>query len=99
MFLSYAPRDMFAVVLYLNETTDRTGREQMDAFTKQLIDLCLRANGRFFLPYQVAYTRGSSWSSPTRRSASFSPREPSSIPSIACWRAPFVEKLEALLGQ
>ena len=57
-FLTYAPADdMLAVVLYVNQTTDRTGREQMDAFTKQVIDLCLRADGRFFLPYQVAYTR------------------------------------------
>ena len=57
-FLTYAPADdMLAVVLYVNQSTDRTGREQMDAFTKQVIDLCLRAKGRFFLPYQVAYTR------------------------------------------
>jgi FAD/FMN-containing dehydrogenase len=56
--LTYAPSDdMLAVVLYVNQTTDRTGREQMAAFTKQVIDVCLRSNGRFFLPYQVAYTR------------------------------------------
>jgi FAD/FMN-containing dehydrogenase len=56
--LTYAPADdMLAVVLYVNQTTDRRGREQMAAFTQRVIDVCLRSNGRFFLPYQVAYTR------------------------------------------
>jgi hypothetical protein len=48
--LTYAPADdLLAVVLYVNQSTDRTGREQMDMFTRQVVDLCLRADGRFFL--------------------------------------------------
>ena len=55
--LTYAPTDdMLAVVLYLNQSTDRAGTEHMASLTRQLIDLCLQSGGRFFLPYQVHYT-------------------------------------------
>lgn len=56
-FLSYAPSDdMLAVVLYLNQSTDRAGHERMGTLTRSLIDLCSSVGGRFFLPYQVHYT-------------------------------------------
>ncbi len=56
--LTYAPSDrMLAVVLYLNQSTDARGTEQMVTLTRRLIDLCLQSGGRFFLPYQVHYTR------------------------------------------
>jgi FAD/FMN-containing dehydrogenase len=56
--LTYAPDgDRLAIVLYLNQSTDRQGNERMAALTRQLIDLCLEVGGRFFLPYQVYYTR------------------------------------------
>jgi FAD/FMN-containing dehydrogenase len=56
--LTYAPDgDRLAVVLYLNQSTDRQGNERMAALTRQLIELCLQVGGRFFLPYQVYYTR------------------------------------------
>ena len=56
-FLSYAPSDdMLAVVLYLNQSTDRAGHERMATLTRSLIDLCSSVGGRFFLPYQVHYT-------------------------------------------
>jgi FAD/FMN-containing dehydrogenase len=55
--LSYAPADgMLAVVLYLNQTTDRAGTGQMARLTSRLIDLCSDVGGRFFLPYQLHYT-------------------------------------------
>jgi FAD/FMN-containing dehydrogenase len=96
-FLTYAPADdMLAVVLYVNQTTDRTGREQMDAFTKQVIDLCLRADGRFFLPYQVAYTREQlEQSYPQIREflAARAEVDPDRVLTNT-----FVEKLEALLA-
>jgi FAD/FMN-containing dehydrogenase len=58
MALSYAPADdMVAVVLYLSQRTTRTGHEQMAALTRTLIDLCAAQGGRFFLPYQLHYTR------------------------------------------
>ena len=94
--LTYAPSDdMLAVVLYLNQSTDRAGREQMTAFTKQVIDVCLRANGRFFLPYQVAYSREQlERSYPQIREflAARAEFDPGRILTST-----FVEKLEALL--
>ena len=56
-FLTYAPADgMLAVVLYLNQPVSREGTERMAALTRSLVDLCLQAGGRFFLPYQIHYT-------------------------------------------
>jgi FAD/FMN-containing dehydrogenase len=55
--LSYAPADnMLAVVLYLNQTTDREGNERMGRLTGALIDASSDLGGRFFLPYQLHYT-------------------------------------------
>jgi len=54
--LSYAPTDMFAVVLYLNQTTDAAGDTRMRALTSDLIDLAAGVGGTFFLPYQLHYT-------------------------------------------
>jgi FAD/FMN-containing dehydrogenase len=54
--LSYAPREAFSVVLYLNQSTDAEGTERMRALTSDLIELTLRQGGRFFLPYQLHYT-------------------------------------------
>lgn len=54
--LNYAPADMFAIVLYLNQTTDREGTERMGTLTQELIDLAIAQGGRFFLPYQLHYT-------------------------------------------
>ncbi|HEY0012729.1 MAG TPA: FAD-binding oxidoreductase [Allosphingosinicella sp.] len=54
--LSYAPREAFSVVLYLNQKTDVQGTERMRALTSDLIELTLRHGGRFFLPYQLHYT-------------------------------------------
>jgi FAD/FMN-containing dehydrogenase len=47
---------MLAVVLYLNQTTDRGGQERMARLTGRLIDACSDLGGRFFLPYQLYYT-------------------------------------------
>lgn len=55
-FLNYAPADMFAVVLYLNQLTHAQGNAQMREITRELIDLTSRVGGRFFLPYQLHYT-------------------------------------------
>lgn len=56
--LTYAPSDgMFAVVLYVNQKTDREGHDRMVRYTGRLIDLCLDSGGRFFLPYQLHYSR------------------------------------------
>ena len=55
-FLNYAPTDMFAVVLYINQNTTPTGNEKMRRVTEQIIDLALNSDGTFFLPYQLYYT-------------------------------------------
>ena len=54
--LTYAPAEMFAVVLYLNQTTDAAGHAGMRALTGELIDLAAALGGTFFLPYQLHYT-------------------------------------------
>ena len=55
-FLSYAPADMFSVVLYINQPTTPEGNAQMAQVTGELIDLSSSLGGRFFLPYQLHYT-------------------------------------------
>ncbi len=55
--LSYATEDnMFAIVLYLNQTTDSRGSTKMTAVSQQLIELTTQMGGKFFLPYQLNYT-------------------------------------------
>jgi FAD/FMN-containing dehydrogenase len=54
--LSYAPTDMFAIVLYVNQTADAAGTARMRRLTGDLIDLAARHGGTFFLPYQLHYT-------------------------------------------
>lgn len=56
IFLNYAPQDMFAIVLYLNQTVDAKGNEHMGIVTRELIDLTASRGGKFFLPYQLHYT-------------------------------------------
>ncbi|HZO29614.1 MAG TPA: FAD-binding oxidoreductase [Chloroflexota bacterium] len=54
--LTYAPTDMFAVVLYVNQPTTPEGNAAMAKQTRETIDLALSLNGTFFLPYQLHYT-------------------------------------------
>ncbi|MFO1109232.1 MAG: FAD-binding oxidoreductase [Bradyrhizobium sp.] len=56
-FLTYAPEPAFSLVLYINQVADDEGNRQMRRTTEQLIDLTLAHNGRFFLPYQLYYSR------------------------------------------
>lgn len=55
--LSYSPTDAFALVLYINQPTTATGNERMRALTSDLIDASTKHGGKFFLPYQLHYTR------------------------------------------
>ena len=54
--LTYAPTDMFSVVLYVNQSTDEAGNAKMQKLTQDMIDLTTKYGGRFFLPYQIHYT-------------------------------------------
>jgi len=56
-YLNYAPQDMFAIVLYINQKTDKEGNEKMRVLTRALVDATLKVNGTFFLPYQLHYTK------------------------------------------
>lgn len=55
-FLTYAPAEMYSIVLYINQPVSAEGNEHMAKVTSELIDLTLQLNGRFFLPYQLYYT-------------------------------------------
>jgi len=55
--LNYAPDDMFAVVLYLNQRVNEKALSAMELLTRELIDLVLKFDGTFFLPYQLHFTR------------------------------------------
>jgi FAD/FMN-containing dehydrogenase len=56
-FLTYSPEPAFSLVLYINQTTDEEGNWRMKKTTEQLIDLTIAHKGRFFLPYQLYYSR------------------------------------------
>lgn len=55
-FLTYAPEDMFSVVLYINQPTTADGNVKMAKTTQELVDLTIKTGGRFFLPYQIHYS-------------------------------------------
>ena len=56
IMLNYSPEDMFAIVLYLNQTVNERALRAMKKLTRDLIDLTLKFNGTFFLPYQLYFT-------------------------------------------
>jgi len=56
-FLTYSPEPAFSLVLYINQATDDEGNRRMKKTTEQLIDLTIAHKGRFFLPYQLYYSR------------------------------------------
>jgi FAD/FMN-containing dehydrogenase len=55
-FLTYAPDDRFAIVLYVNQPTTADGNAEMAQLTRDVVDLTLKVQGTFFLPYQLSYT-------------------------------------------
>ena len=54
--LNYASKEMFSIVLYVNQRTNAAGNEKIAKTTRELIDLTISMGGRFFLPYQLHYT-------------------------------------------
>src|SRR3954449_221957 len=56
-FLTYSPEPAFSLVLYINQTTDDEGNRRMKKATEELIDLTIAHKGRFFLPYQLYYSK------------------------------------------
>jgi FAD/FMN-containing dehydrogenase len=57
LVLSYARGEVFAVVLYLSQSTNSEGNADMGRLTRQLIDLAESLDGSFYLPYQLQYTK------------------------------------------
>ncbi|HEY8164211.1 MAG TPA: FAD-binding oxidoreductase [Gemmatimonadaceae bacterium] len=56
-FLSWAPTEVFAFVLYYKQGTDPTARREVARWTRELIDAALTSGGRYYLPYQPVATR------------------------------------------
>jgi FAD/FMN-containing dehydrogenase len=56
-FLTYSPEPAFSLVLYINQPTDEEGNRRIEKATEELIDLTIAHKGRFFLPYQLYYSR------------------------------------------
>ncbi len=54
--LPYAKENMFALVLYFNQHFNETESKILEQTTKQLIDLVLKYNGTYYLPYQLYYS-------------------------------------------
>ena len=55
--LPYAKQDMFAFVLYFNQKLNETESRTLQKTTTDLIDLALRLNGTYYLPYQLYYSQ------------------------------------------
>jgi FAD/FMN-containing dehydrogenase len=55
--LPYATGDMFGLVLYFNQRLDDVSSRALAATTRDLVDLALRHQGTYYLPYRLDYTR------------------------------------------
>jgi len=56
-FLNYSGQPALAVVLYINVKTSVRRRAESSATTGQIINLALRNDGAFYLPYVLDYDR------------------------------------------
>lgn len=55
--LPWATEEVFSFVLYHKQRTDKAAREVVGRWTRELIDLALANEGRYYLPYQLHATR------------------------------------------
>jgi FAD/FMN-containing dehydrogenase len=51
-YLSWAPEEVFAFVIYYKQGTDDASREEVKQWTIEMTDAILSENGRWYLPYQ-----------------------------------------------
>ncbi|MGC3947577.1 MAG: FAD-dependent oxidoreductase [Chryseolinea sp.] len=51
-YLSWAPEEVFAFVVYYKQGTDDASREEVKQWTVEMTDAILSENGRWYLPYQ-----------------------------------------------
>lgn len=55
--LSWAPREVFAFVLYYKQNTDTASQRVVGNWTRELIEATLRIGGSYYLPYQLHATQ------------------------------------------
>jgi FAD/FMN-containing dehydrogenase len=51
-YLSWAPEEVFAFVIYYKQGTDQESRDEVKQWTIEMTDAILSENGRWYLPYQ-----------------------------------------------
>jgi decaprenylphospho-beta-D-ribofuranose 2-oxidase len=56
-FLNYSGQAALAIVLYINIETSPTGLARSSEMTREIINLALRNNGTFYLPYVLDYDK------------------------------------------
>jgi FAD/FMN-containing dehydrogenase len=54
--LAWAPREVFAFVVYYKQGTDSDARRKVGVWTREMIDSVLTVEGAYYLPYQPAAT-------------------------------------------
>jgi FAD/FMN-containing dehydrogenase len=54
--LSWAPREVFAFVVYYKQKTDTASQRAVGEWTRELIDVALDLGGGYYLPYQLHAT-------------------------------------------
>lgn len=55
--MPWAREDVFSFVLYYKQRTSRSAQTSVGLWTRELIDVALRHEGRYYLPYQLHATR------------------------------------------
>lgn len=54
--LAWAPNEVFSLVIYYRQKTDKKTRQTIAKITQELIEVALKAGGRYYLPYQIHAT-------------------------------------------
>ena len=54
--LSWSPQETFAFVVYYRQGTDQQSQNQVDEWSRAMIDAALSVGGRYYLPYQPSAT-------------------------------------------
>jgi FAD/FMN-containing dehydrogenase len=56
-FLRYAPKEVFGLVMLFSQRRDADADREMQALTRELIDVAHSCAGRYYLPYRLHATR------------------------------------------
>lgn len=55
-FLAWAPTEVFSLVIYYRQKTDKKTRESIAKITRELISAAVKVGGLYYLPYQIHAT-------------------------------------------